>query len=62
MLEDAIAHQRKLSVRRKGNEYVIVPLRLRVIERRECFDARHPTTGARLTMWIDEIESIEEVR
>jgi hypothetical protein len=61
MLEDAIVHQRKLSVRRRGNEHVVVPLRLRIVNRRESIDVRHPTTGARMTLWIDEIDSIEEV-
>ena len=61
-LEDAIARGTRLSVWRRGTEYLIVPLRLRIINRRECIDARHPSTGSHLTLWIDEIDAIEEVR
>lgn len=62
LLEDAIAHGRRLSVRRRGNEHLVIPLRLRIVERRECIDTRHPSTGARMTLWLDELDTIEEVR
>lgn len=61
ILEDAISRQRRLSVRRRGAELLIVPERLRIVNRRECIDARHPSTGARMVLWIDEIEGIEEL-
>ena len=61
-LENAIARGTRLSVWRRGTEYLIVPLRLRIVNRRECIEARHPTTGSRLSIWVDEIDAIEEVR
>ena len=61
-LEDAIARGTRLSIWRRGTEFLVVPLRLRIVNRRECIDARHPSTGSRMTLWIDEIDAIEEVR
>jgi hypothetical protein len=62
LLEDAIAHGRRLSVRRRGNEYLVIPLRLRLVDGRESIDTRHPSTGARMTLWLDELDALEEVR
>jgi hypothetical protein len=60
-LERAIADGRRLSVWRRGTEYVIIVDRLRVVGGREALEAHHPTTGDRLTLYIDEIEGIEVV-
>ena len=61
-LERAIADGRKLSVWRRGTEFIIVVDRLRVSGGREALEAHHPTTGDRLTLYIDELEAIEVVR
>ena len=47
-LERAIADGRRLSVWRRGTEFLVVV-------------AHHPTTGDRLTLYIDELEGIEVV-
>jgi hypothetical protein len=60
-LERAIADGRRLSVWRRGTEYVVVVDRLRLNEGREALEAHHPTTGDRLTLYIDELEGIEVV-
>lgn len=60
-LERAIADGRRLSVWRRGTEYVVVVDRLRLAEGREALEAHHPTTGDRLTLYIDELEGIEVV-
>ena len=60
-LERAIADRRRMSVYRRGTEYVVVPTRLRQVEGREALEAVHPTTGEHLTLYIDEVESIEVV-
>ena len=60
-LERAIADGRRLSVWRRGTEYVVVVDRLRLEEGREALLAHHPTTGERLTLFIDELEGIEVV-
>jgi hypothetical protein len=60
-LERAIADRRRLSVWRRGSEFVIVVDRLRVTGGREALEAHHPTTGDKLTLYIDELEGIEVV-
>jgi hypothetical protein len=40
----------------------VVPERLSVRGRREAIEARNPTTGDHLTLFIDEIEALEPVR
>ena len=61
-LERAVADGRRISVYRRGTEYVVVPKRLRLVGGREAVDAAHPTTGDKITLWLDEIDSIEVVR
>jgi hypothetical protein len=60
-LERAIADGRRLSVWRRGTEYLVVVDRLRLHDGREALEAHHPTTGDRLTLFIDELEGIEVV-
>jgi hypothetical protein len=60
-LERAIADGRRLSVWRRGTEFVIIVDRLRVSGGREALEAHHPTTGDKLTLYIDELEGIEVV-
>ena len=60
-LERAIADRRRLSVWRRGSEFLIVVDRLRVTDGREALEAHHPTTGDQLTLYIDELEGIEVV-
>ena len=61
-LERAISDGRKLSVWRRGTEFIVVIDRLRVSSGREALEAHHPTTGDALTLYIDELEGIEVVR
>ena len=61
-LERAITHGRRISVFRRGTEFLVIPERLVLRNRRECIEARHPTTGDRLTLWIDEADAVEIVR
>lgn len=61
-LERAVADGRRIAVYRRGTEYVVVPRRLRLVGGREAVDAVHPTTGDKITLWLDEIDSIEVVR
>ena len=60
-LERAIVDGRRLSVWRRGTEYVVVVDRLRLSDGREALEAHHPTTGERLTLYVDELEGIEVV-
>jgi len=61
-LERAIARGQRISVFRRGTEYLLVPERLVHRGRRECIEARHPTTGDHITLWLDEVDSCEVVR
>lgn len=61
-LEGAIRDGRRLSVWRRGTEYLVIPERLVIRGRREAIEAHHPTTGQPLTLWIDEADSLEVVR
>ena len=60
MLERAIADGRRIAIYRRGTEYMVIPIRMR-LSAREAVEALHPTTGERLTLYIDEIEGFEVV-
>ena len=60
-LERAIVDRRRLSVWRRGTEFMVIVDKLRVTGGREALEAHHPTTGDKLTLYIDELEGIEVV-
>ncbi|MEO5814211.1 MAG: hypothetical protein ABIT20_02910 [Gemmatimonadaceae bacterium] len=60
-LERAIMDRRRLSVWRRGTEFMVIVDRLRVTGGREALEAHHPTTGDKLVLYIDELEGIEVV-
>ncbi len=60
-LERAIIDRRRLSVWRRGTEFMVIVDTLRVTGGREALEAHHPTTGDKLTLYIDELEGIEVV-
>ena len=62
LLERAVTDGRRISVYRRGTEYLVVPMRLFLLEGREAIEARHPTTGDRIVLRSDDIESFEVVR
>ena len=60
-LERAITTGRRISVYRRGTEYLVIPTRLQLINGRESISALHPTTGENITLLIDEVDSIDVV-
>ncbi|HUF28614.1 MAG TPA: hypothetical protein VMM18_16665 [Gemmatimonadaceae bacterium] len=60
-LEGAITARRRIAVFRRGTEYVVVPDRIRLAGGREALDTVHPTTGERLTIFVDEMDTFEVV-
>jgi hypothetical protein len=60
-LESAITHGRRISVHRRGTEYVGVPKKLWTEGRREAMSILHPTTGELITIYLDEIDRLEVV-
>jgi hypothetical protein len=61
-IEAAIRDGRRIAVRHRHQDVIVVPERLAIRNRREVIEARHPTTGDRLILFIDEAEGIEVVR
>lgn len=60
-LERAVSHGHRIAVYRRGTEYIVIPLMLRNQGGREVMDARNPTTGDSMSLYLDELESIELV-
>jgi uncharacterized protein with PhoU and TrkA domain len=61
-LENAIAKGIRLALFRRGSEFLVIPERLRIINGREVIVARHPSTGQRLELYVDELDSLEVVQ
>jgi len=61
-LERAIVDGQRIAVRRRGTEYLVIPESIGTRQGRETIEARHPTTGERLTLVIEEVDDIEVVR
>ena len=62
MLERAVLNGHRIVVYRRGTEYLVIPDRIAIHGRREAIEARNPTTGDRLTLYLDEVDAIEAVR
>jgi hypothetical protein len=61
-LERAIVNGQRIAVWRRGTEYIVIPMSIGASGGLETIEARHPTTGERLTLVIEELETIEVVR
>ena len=58
-LERAVTRSERIAVSRKGAEFIIVPLAMGMLNGRETVDARNPTTGDALTIYLDEVDSVQ---
>lgn len=61
-LERAVRDGQRIVAWRRGTEYVLVPTELHLRGGREAIEARNPTTGDEMTLFIDELDAIEVVR
>lgn len=61
-LERAVMRGHRVVVHRRGTEYVVIPLALRTRAGREVIEARNPTTGDTLSLFLDELDGIELLR
>jgi hypothetical protein len=61
-LERAIVDRRRIQLVRRGSELVLLPDRLRTDFGEEILTARHPVTGDRLEIPLDEIDRFDVVR
>jgi hypothetical protein len=59
LLERAIAERRRIALYRRGSEYVVLPERLIFRDGRETIETTQPSTGDRMNILVDEIESFE---
>lgn len=60
-IERAVQRGQRIAVRRRGTEYILVPLSLSIRKGREVIEARNPTTGDRLSLFVDELDLVEVV-
>jgi hypothetical protein len=60
-LERAVARGQRIAVVRRGTEYVVIPLALKSFTGREVIEARNPTTGDSMSLYLDELDSIDLV-
>jgi len=60
-LERAIIDGTRISLYRRGTEYVVIPVALQTVNGKESVLATHPTTGERMTFVLDEIDRFEVV-
>lgn len=61
-LERAIVDAQRITIFRRGTEFIVIPVRLVMRGGQEAILARHPTTGAPLEILLHETDSIEVVR
>lgn len=60
-LESAISRGSRVSIYRRGTEYVGIPKRIFSDGQREAVVILHPTTGEEITIHLDDIEHLEVV-
>jgi hypothetical protein len=60
-LERAVARGERIVVKRRGTEFVLVPLALVSRAGRDVIESRNPTTGDALSLYLDELDSIDLV-
>lgn len=60
-IERAVTRGQRIVVYRRGTEYVVIPLSLTTRSGRELIEARNPTTGDHLMLYIDELDSVDVV-
>ena len=60
-LERAIIDRKRVALRRSGREYLVIPERLRLEKGREVITTRHPSTGYKMELFVDELEGVEPV-
>ncbi len=60
-LEKAVTFGRRISVFRRGTEFLVVPIAIETALGRELIRARHPSTGDKLSLFVDEIDGFEVI-
>ena len=52
---------KRIALRRRGREHLVIPERLRLVQGREVITTRHPSTGHRMELFVDEIDAVDPV-
>ncbi len=60
-LERAIRQRRRIALYRRGTEYVVTPVRMTSVNRRDAVVGVLPMTGEELTFVLDELEQFQIV-
>lgn len=60
-LENAVVHGLRISLFRRGTEYMLIPTAVQGTGGREALLGRHSTTGEKMTFFLDEIDRFEVV-
>jgi hypothetical protein len=60
-LETAVSRGLRVVIHRRGTEYIVIPLALTSRGGREVIEARNPTTGDAMVLYIDELDSLDLV-
>jgi hypothetical protein len=58
-LERAIVDASRVAIHRRGSEFLVIPTELMIKDGRESIIARHPTTGSRMVIFLDEVDRLE---
>lgn len=58
-LERAVARRDRISLWRRGTEYVVIPVEITMRDRRETLIATHPSTGENLAFVLDELDAFD---
>lgn len=58
-LERAIIDASRVAIHRRGSEFLVIPTELMIKDGRESIIARHPTTGSRMVIFLDEVDRLE---
>lgn len=61
LLERAVAERMRIAVYRRGSEFVVRAESLGLRSGREAIETVQPTTGDRMTLYLDEIDGFEVV-
>lgn len=60
-LERAVIDKKRIAIYRRGTEYIVIPNKLHLVAGRERIEALHPTTGDRIIIYLDEIDSLQVI-
>lgn len=60
-LEGAVTRGERIAVYRRGTEYIVIPRALTSRNGREVIDARNPTTGDVMELFLDELEGWDPI-